>query len=241
MPKLYFDIKQGTTEWYEKRSRIPTASEFHHVITPAKLALSTQRFKYGARIVAARLLNWQADSLDKIAHIKEGKEKEPLAIAQMELLYDIETRAIGFVTTDNERFGASPDRVVMSGDTVAITAEAKCPTIPIQMERVLFGHGADYACQVNGQLWITEADKAIFLSFHERFPRPYVVETGRDEATIGKIRAALEQFNEELEEWTELAARLGMYQAFETILPPLDAALAENDEDALARMADGYS
>ena len=224
MPKLYFDLVQGGAEWYRVRSGIPTSSEFHNILTPAKLQLSTARHKYACRIVAGRLLNWQADSLDKIEHIAEGKALEPLAIAQMELVNDIKTRKLGFATTNDGRFGASPDRVVMSGDAVAITAEAKCPTIPIQMERLLFGHGSDYAVQVAGQLFVCEADKAIFFSFNPRMP-PYMVETGRDETMIKKLSDALEQFSDELEALTEKAKSLGMFQAFAEVVTPVDAEL----------------
>lgn len=231
MPKLYFDVVQGSAEWYRLRASIPTASEFSSILTPAKMQLSTARFKYAARIIAGRLLKWQADSLEKIEHIREGKELEPLAVAQMELLNDIETRSIGFATTSDGRFGASPDRVMMVGDAVGITAECKCPTIPIQMERLLFGHGSDYFVQVAGQLWVCEADKAIFFSFNPRMP-PYMVETGRDEALIGKLAAALEQFSDELEGWTEKARALGMFQEFAEIATPADAELAQLDRSA---------
>lgn len=231
MPKLYFDVDQGSAEWYKLRSHIPTASEFSSILTPAKMQLSTARFKYQARIVAARLLNWQADSLEKIDHIADGKAFEPLAVGQMELINGIKTQKLGFATTNDGRFGASPDRVMMVGDAVGITAECKCPTIPVQMERLLFGHGTDYAVQVAGQLWVCEADKAIFFSFNPRMP-PYMVETGRDEAMIGKLVAALEQFSDELEALTEKAKALGMFQAFAEVLPPADTELAPLDHTA---------
>jgi hypothetical protein len=235
VPKLYFDLEQGSADWYRIRSGIPTASEFHSILTPAKMQLSTARHKYAARLIAGRLLNWQADSLEKIDHIRDGKEQEPFAIAQMELVNEIKTRKLGFATTNDGRFGASPDRVVMSGDAVSITAEAKCPTIPVQMERLLFGHGSDYAVQVAGQLWVCEADKAIFYSFNPRTP-PYMVETGRDEVMIKKLSDALEQFSDELEALTEKARSLGMFQAFAEIVTPAEAELSG---DELAAFLDG--
>lgn len=207
--------------WYKLRAGIPTASEMSQILTPAKLQLSTARHKYACRIIAGRLLNWQADSLDKIQHIADGRALEPLAIAQMELTYDIETKPVGFVTTSDGRFGASPDRVVMAGERINTTCEAKAPTIPVQMERLLFGHGNDYAIQVAGQLFVCEADKAIFYSFNPRMP-PYMVETGRDEAMIRKLSDALEQFDDELSALEEKARGLGLFQAFAEVLPPTD-------------------
>ena len=219
MAKIHFDISQGDADWYAIRSKIPTASEFHHILTPKTQKLSASRFKYACRIIASRILNWQADSLDKIQHIADGKALEPMAVGQLETVYDSDTRAVGFVTTNDGRFGASPDRIVMAGDAIGLTVECKCPTIPVQFERILFGNGEEYIAQVQGQLWVAEADKAIFYSFNPRMP-PYSVETGRDEGFIGKLRDAMEQFSDELCALEERARAAGAYQAFAEILPP---------------------
>lgn len=167
-------------------------------------------------------MNWQAESLDKIDHIRDGKFNEGFAVAQMEEVYEIETRKIGFAKTDDERFGASPDRVIMAGDAVSTTIEVKAPTIPVQMERLLFGNGADYRVQVLGQLWVTEADKAIFYSYVPRMPA-VKLEYGRDEEAIKKIVDCLERFSDELEEWHEKARRLGAYQMYAEMVAPAEA------------------
>jgi hypothetical protein len=225
-------MAQGSGDWYSIRSKIPTASEFHLILTPKTQKISESRHKYACRIIAGRLLNWQADSLDKIEHISAGKELEPFAVAQLEVLEGFKTRPIGFVTTDDGRFGASPDRVVMSGNRIGITTEIKCPTIPVQFERLLFGHGADYACQIYGQLYVTEADKAVFYSYNPRMPA-YQSEIGRDEAFIKNLAAALEQFDDELCELEERARAAGAYQAFAGILPPADIAATDDVQRAL--------
>ena len=116
-----------------------------------------------------------------------------------------------------------------------MTVECKCPTIPKQFEYLLLGHDAAYRCQVQGQLWVAEADKAIFLSYNSRTP-DYMIETGRDEPFIKKLSDALEQFSDELEALMEKARKLGAYQAFSELLAPLDAAF---DEAALTRTAPG--
>lgn len=239
MAKFYFDVDQGSAHWYKLRAGRPTASNFDKIITPAKMELSKQRHAYACTIIAERLLNWQADSLDKITHIQAGKENEPLAVQQFEFVTDIETKPVGLVTSDDGRFGASPDRVAGIHDTtVDIVAEVKCPTIPVQINRLLFGHGADYRCQVQGQLWVAEADKAVFYSYHQRTPH-YLVETGRDDEFIRKLAAAMEQFSDELEGWMEQAQSLGVFQAYEDVLTPLDAERGPNSEQDLADIIEG--
>jgi hypothetical protein len=225
MPNFYWEIEQGSAAWFKMHSTIPTASMFDNVITPAKGLLSEKRHKYAVRIIAARLLNWTPDSLDKIDHIREGKRKEPFAAAQLELIRDIETVPVGFVTSSDGRFGASPDRLArVDGDRThaGITVEIKSPTIPTQLYRLLFGHDDAYKCQVAGQLYVTEADKAIFYSYSDRMPA-YLFEVGRDEAFIKKLADALERFNDELEELQARARNLGAYQAFSEILTPAEA------------------
>jgi hypothetical protein len=228
---------QGSLGWYHKRAGIPTASQFDQVMAPKQEKMSEARHKYACRLIAARLLNWQEDTLDKIDHIQAGKDNEPIAVARLELIHDIATQPVGFITTTDGRFGASPDRVVMSGERVQNTIEVKCPTIPKQFEYLLLGHEAAYRCQVQGQLWIAEADKAIFLSYNSRTP-DYMVETGRDEPFIKKLSDALEQFSDELEALMEKAKRLGIYQAFQELAAPVDATFAPEDTAALARLAE---
>lgn len=230
MPRFHWNLKQGTVDWYNLRLGIPTASEFDKIITPKKGELASARHKYACRLISERLLNWQADSLEKIDHIAAGKENEPFAVAQLELTYDFETRPVGFVTSNDGRFGASPDRVAeVAADLMAVgtVIECKCPTIPKQMEYLLLGHDDAYRCQVQGQLYVAEADKAIFYAYSQRMPA-YRVESGRDDAFIKRLADGLEQFSDELEEMTERAKRLGAFQAFEQMKTPVDAELGED-------------
>lgn len=224
MPIFDWAMEQNTPEWYAKRGGIPTASMFDHVLTPKKMELAAGRKKYACRLIAERLLNWQADDLSGIKQIMDGKTNEPFAVAQLEEIYEIETQKIGFIRTNDGRFGASPDRVAgvnLERTRINTVLEVKCPTIPVQMERLIFGQEDAYRCQVQGQLWIAEAEKAIFYSYTTCTPA-YELETGRDEAFIKKLVDALEQFSDELELWTEQARRLGAFQAFAPITPRLE-------------------
>jgi len=235
MARFYWDLQQGSAQWFALRSGIPTASEFASIITPAKMQMAEARHKYACRLIAEKLMNWQAESLEAVRHIEEGRENEPLAVAQLEFTTGLETRPLGFATTDDGRFGASPDRaadVAADMSSIGTTIEVKSPQIPTQMQYLLLGHNEAYRCQVQGQLFVAEADKAIFYAYNPRMPA-YTVESGRDEPFIAKLRDALERFSDELAGYLERAKSLGMFQAFPQVMTPADAemGLDHNDPD----------
>ena len=59
-----------------------------------------------------------------------------------------------------------------------------------------------YYPQIMGQLWIAERQWLDLLSYHPEMP-PALIRVERDEAYIGKLRAAVETFAEVLAEHTE--------------------------------------
>lgn len=237
MPKIYWEIEQGSVAWFTLRMGIPTASEFHHIITPKQGKIAEARHKYACRLIAEAILRWQAESLETLTHIQEAKENEPRAVKQMEFTAGIETQAVGFVTTTDGRFGASPDRaaaVAADRSRFGTTVEVKCPTVPKMMEYLLLEPPDPYRSQVQGQLLVTEADKAIFYAYHPRMP-PHLLETGRDEPFLAAMRGCLEQFSDELAGYMRKAKSLGVYQAFPQVVTPLeeltDPALGPHHED----------
>lgn len=226
MPRFMWDFQQGSAQWHQARAGIPTASEFSSVMTPTTMKPSESRKNYACQLIAQRILNWQPDSLERIEHIQRGRENEKFAVGSLELIVGVETESLGFATTDDGRFGASPDRVGgVSADrtSVNLTAEAKCPTIPVQFKRIIFGDDEAYKCQRQGQLWVCEADKAVFVSYCPRTPL-YWIEDGRDEHFIAKLADCLERFSDELDGWTEKARSLGSYQPFDRVGTPEEAA-----------------
>lgn len=247
MPKIEWDIDQGSIDWHKLHSTIPTASRFSDILTPKTLKMSASRKRYACEIIAARLMNWQPQSLDQIEHIEAGKRNEPFAVAQLELIREVETRRVGFIRTNDLRFGASPDRVVGRVDQIDITIEVKSPTIPVQMSYLLAEKLAElepastqieeYRCQRQGQLLIAEADEAIFYSYNERMP-PVYVRDHRDESFLKRLSDALEQFSDELCALEERARSLGAYQAFAEILPPAEAERIQDDMNAAGFIID---
>ena len=103
-----------------------------------------------------------------------------------------------FVTTDDDRFGCSPDRVLVRGNKRE-AVEIKCPVSPAVHIQYMCEKGPDkYKPQVQGQLLIGEYAAVHFWSWHPKLPPVYVYTT-RDEAYIRKLSNLLKLFNEEVD------------------------------------------
>lgn len=212
------DVEQGTEAWFSLRRGVPTASCFHKIITPAKMQISAQRYDYACQLIAEKLLNTTLQSLDGLEHIERGKALEPAAVKQYEFVNDVETKPVGFVTTDDGLIGASPDRLVIGKNR---GLEIKCPAPNTQISYLLFGTEEKYRAQVQGQIWVAELDDSDFYAYAERMP-PVSIRTPRDDKFIMALRTAVTQFVTELEEWTDKAKSLGVFQAFAEIKMPVE-------------------
>jgi len=184
------DCEQGTAAWLSARLGIPTASEFHRIITAAKGDLSKSARKYAHQLVAETLLGEALDTgIGTLEWIARGKLLEPQAVQHYEFTTDTETRAVGFITTNDGRLGCSPDRLI--GQRGGL--EIKCAAPATHMGFLIDGAGDDYKQQVQGQLAIAELEYVDLYAFHPTLP-PALIRTNRDEPYIAKMRAALTEF-----------------------------------------------
>lgn len=218
------DCDQGSVEWYRARIGIPTASEFHQIVTPAKGLLSKSSRKYAYRLIAERLLNRPMESVGGQQWMERGKELEPKAAAQYQFVHDVELARVGFITTDDGMIGASPDRIVKGA---AAGVEIKVPSPAVHIGYMLDGPGDDYRPQVQGQNWVCEFDYVDFYSYSDVMPAR-VIRTGRDEPYIALLRDALEQFNIQLLVMLQKAREMGVFQAYQEAATPLDIERADS-------------
>ena len=187
------NVAQGSAEWLELRLGLPTASQFHRIVTPAKCELSKQARKFAFLLIAEKLMHESFTDLDHLSYIARGKELEPQAVKMYEFDTERQTAPVGFITTDDGRMGASPDRLIIS-ETWPGALEIKCPSPQTHLEYLVDGFGADYMPQVQGQALIGEFDFVDRYSFHPLMP-PALVRTHRDRRlhrqTIGGARPVL--------------------------------------------------
>lgn len=226
------NVEQGTPEWLKLRLGIPTASEFDKIVTPAKGELSKSAVKYRNYLIAERLIGEPLDSVDNLMWVERGKLLEPQAVAQYQFTMDVETVPIGFITTDDGRIGASPDRLLV-GQNGGL--EIKCPAPQTHVGYSLDGPGADYRCQVQGQLWVAELDFVDFYSFNPAMP-PVLIRTERDEPFIAKLAEAVTRFCDELDEAMERIRASGFVATRQSVRSVVEAEYA----DRLADDGDGW-
>jgi hypothetical protein len=217
-------IEQGSPEWIAVRLGIPTASEFHRIVTPGG-KLSSQADDYAHRLIAERLLNRQLDSLEHLEWVSRGKEMEPEAVAAYEFSTNIATGSIGFITTDDGLIGCSPDR--LAGENGLL--EIKCPAPNTHIGYLLAGPGDKYKPQVQGQLYVSEREFVDLWSYHPEMP-PIRIRTERDDAYIELLATALRQFNERLAMMMETVRARGYFDDRRRLTTAVDELAAEQAE-----------
>jgi hypothetical protein len=186
-------MEQGTPEWLAARLGIPTASEFHRIITASQGNLSKQAVKYAQALVAETLLGRPLARAPGIPWaMQRGKEMEPLALAQYARDNKVEVQRVGFVTTNDLKVGASPDGLIVDSRG---GMEIKCVLDDHHVGIWSDGPGDDYRQQVQGNLAIAELDWWDFYAWHPELP-PVQIRTYRDEPYIAKLGAALFEFLE---------------------------------------------
>jgi hypothetical protein len=199
------DCEQGTAEWLEARLGLPTASQAHRILTPKTMKPSSSQEKYMCELLAERLLNEPLNGGDS-AFMQRGSLMEAEAVRWVEFQTGLDTRKIGFCTTDDGRFGCSPDRLI--GDDGGM--EIKCPSAAVHVATMLGLNDSDHKAQIQGCLWVTGRSFWYSCSYNRELP-PTLVRVERDEAFIEALAKEAALFSESLEQnHRDLAARMGL-------------------------------
>lgn len=186
---IILDCEQGTPEWLQARLGIPTASSFDKIITPTGKP-STQSDAYANTLVAEWLSGESAGAdLSGNVWVQRGNELEPEARKFYEMQTDSSVTQVGFVLRDDRLVGCSPDGLVNGG-----LMEIKCPAPATHVEYLLQGAlPTKYIPQVQGQMYIAEADWCDFVSYHPNMP-PVIFRVERNPKFIAALTDALGEF-----------------------------------------------
>jgi hypothetical protein len=194
---LYPDVQQGSAAWLELRAGIPTASNFHRILTPSGQP-SKQATDYLHGLLAEKMMGHPIQEHVTL-WMARGADLEAEAVQFYEFQREVETVRLGFCTNDAGTIGASPDRLVGNEGLL----EIKVPKDSTHVGYLLAEPVSEaYFPQIQGQLWIAERQWLDLLSYHPELP-PALIRVERDEAYIGKLRAAVETFAEVLAQHVE--------------------------------------
>ena len=188
-------VEQRTPEWFRLRAGIPTASEFHSLVTPKwKVRTGEVVETYLAKKLAEK---WRGDPLPgwSGSAMEQGTFLEPEAIPFFEIRTRCKIRPIGFITSDDGKIGCSPDGLFSDESGI----EIKCPAPNTQVRYLLKGAIPDeYQAQIQGSLFVTGASHWTFFSYSREFP-PLILEARPIPEAFEALRQALEAFCERLE------------------------------------------
>ena len=190
---ILHECEQGSSKWLRLRCGLPTASEFHRIVTPGG-KISQAQEHYRNELLAEFMLGRPTDGVS-MPWMDRGKELEAEAVEFYEFTNDTTTERVGFITNDAKTYGASPDRLV--GEKGLL--EIKVPKPSTHIEYLLYkGVDERYRPQLQGQLLVTGRDWVEILSYHPEMP-PALVHVERDEKYIKLLSEELDKFTEMLE------------------------------------------
>lgn len=190
MPEYFHDVDQRSVEWLKLHLGIPTASGFGNIMTTAfdsrdgDMPKTYMYRKLAERMTRNPLLGFSAHATE------QGQILEAEAQSFFTLQTGLRIKLCGFVRTDDQRAGCSPDGLV--GEDSGL--ELKCPHPETHIKYLLASKlPNDYAAQVHGNLFVTGRQRWHFMSYCRRLPAFHVV-VERDEKIMAKIAAVLTKF-----------------------------------------------
>lgn len=168
---------QSSAAWMLARLGVPTASQFHRIITPARLDYSSAADGYINELVAERILGEPLEEVSTAA-MERGSDLEDDARDWYSMIYDVEVREVGLCLRDDMDVGASPDGLV--GDDGGV--EIKCPGLANHIGNLRAGEVLTAKpTQVHGALWVTGREWWDVISYHPGAPEQVVQRVLRDE------------------------------------------------------------
>lgn len=208
------DVIQGDPSWYQIRAGIPTASQFHRVVTPggkkADPKPSEQAGGYIYELIAERAMGRSVDVGEDAFQsfwMRRGKALEGEARAYYKIRRGLDLKTVGFITNDAGTVGVSPDALAYEADGVVGGVEIKCPSDGVQVQYLFHEEDRKHRPQVQGYMWIAEVEWVDVLAYHPELPKA-LVRIERDDAYIKVLEREMGAFLDKLEsKWAEYQAR----------------------------------
>ncbi len=195
-------VEQGSLEWTRLHFGIPTASGLDNLLTPefelrkGELPKTYVYKKVAEKLQGRPLIDLSASSF----MLEQGMIIEEEARPWYALEYDQKIKQVGFITTDDGRFGCSADGLI-EGDKCGL--EIKSPAAHTHVKYLVNGVlPKEYVAQVYGSMFVTGFKRWMFVSYRRGFPA-LVLEIQQNEKAMSMIRAAINQFHADFDRATE--------------------------------------
>lgn len=200
---IYHDHPQGSEAWILARCGVITASEFKTARDrTAKGQPTAKCIGYAARVAVEAIAKRPVDRVFETWQMREGKEQEPIVRNAYEAQTGNLVREVGFITTDDNRYGYSPDgeidddglqeiKVILSADKmIAIWSAYQRKDYAAAFE--------EYMDQCNGGMWVTGrkwVDLVIWCPALEAVGKQLLIHRiERDDNAIDKLEVDLIAF-----------------------------------------------
>jgi predicted phage-related endonuclease len=202
---VYPDIEQGSPEWFAIKMGLISSSNLSNVLSKGRGGKEAiMRRNYRTRLALERL-NGITPSRFLIRETEEmnwGKETEDLARTEYELATGRSVTKIGGIKHAFLPVWSSTDGVD-NPEAIKRITEIKCFNSANHYEALRTRHvPADYVAEVQGELWLGEAEVCDFVSFDPDFPpnaQLVVIEVQRNDKYIDDLMAEVAIFNDEVD------------------------------------------
>lgn len=190
-PFIYYDLIQGSDEWRAARCGLLTASEMHHITTPAMKPAKNEKMRAHAYELLAQRLTGYVEPSYISDDMLRGDDDEIDARALYTQKY-APVKEVGFIVRDFGGFhiGYSPDGLVGAEGVI----ECKGRRAKHQIGTIVSGEmPPEYAVQVQTGLLVSGRKWCDFISYSSGLPMAvYRVEA--DDEAHDAILAAAEEF-----------------------------------------------
>ncbi len=202
------DCTQGSIEWTKLHFGIPTASGLDNLLTPefelrkGELPKTYVYKKVAEKLQGRPLIDLSASSF----MLEQGLIIEEEARPWYALEYDKKIKQVGFITTDDGRFGCSPDGLVDCdacgghfGCPYCCGLEIKSPAAHTHVKYLVNGVlPKEYVAQVYGSMFVTGFKRWMFVSYRRGFPA-LVLEIQRNDKAMFAISSAIDLFHRDFD------------------------------------------
>ena len=185
------DFAQESPEWFAERLGNPGSASFDQILTNVQREPSKSLQSLMMQLAGEYVAGVQEDTYKGNWMIK-GNEREPEARIKFMEHTGLLVQEIALCYPDeHKKYHASTDGIVEDGAPL----EIKCPKLKTHLEYLFSGEFpvAKYNAQVQGEILVTGADHAWFMSYYPNLV-PFITKVPADPEYIKKLETALDKF-----------------------------------------------